>query len=71
MQHLPDQAGQYLDMGAGGDFRDHAAERAVGIILPDNGLRQYLPVAADQRNGAVVARGFKGKDERHFIGAFA
>ena len=58
-------------MGARGDFGDHAAERAVRVILPDHRLREDLPVAADQRRGAVVAGGFKGKDQCHFAQAFA
>ena len=71
VQHLADQAGKDFDMGAGGDFRDHAPERAVGVILPDHRLGEDLPVAADQRGGAVVAGGFKGKDQGHFAQAFA
>jgi hypothetical protein len=60
MQHLPHQAGQDLDMGPGGDFGDHAAERAVRIILADHRLREDLAVAADQGGGAVIAGGFEG-----------
>ena len=45
VQHLPDQARQDLDMGASGDFRNHAAERAMRVILSDDGLREDLPVA--------------------------
>jgi hypothetical protein len=71
MQDLPDQARQDLDMGPRGDFGNHAAERAVRVVLPDHGLRQYLAVAPDQRGGAVIARGFKGEDQCHFAQAFA
>ena len=52
-------------MRARGDFGDDAAERAVRFILPDHRLRQDLAVARHQRRGAVVARRFKGKDQRH------
>ena len=55
MQHLPNQAGQNLDMGAGGNFRNDPAERAVGVILANHGLGEDLPVAADQCSGAVIA----------------
>jgi hypothetical protein len=49
-------------MGAGGNFRDDAPERAVRVILADNRLRQYLPVASDQCGGAIVAGRFEGQD---------
>ena len=65
VQHLADQSGQDFDMGAGGDFRDDAAERAMRVILADDRLRKDLPVASDQRRGAVVAGRFKGEDQRH------
>jgi len=42
-------------MGAGGDFRDYAAEWAVCLILPDDGLGKNLPVRGDERSRAVVA----------------
>ena len=64
-QHLADQPGQDFDMGARGDFGHHPAERAMRLILPDHRLGEDLPVAADQRRGAVVARGFETEDERH------
>ena len=70
-KHLADQPGQDFDMGAGGDFRDHAAERPVRVILSDDRLGEDLPIAADQRRGAVVAGGFKGEDQRHLQRAFA
>ena len=57
-------------MGAGGDFRHDAAVRPMRLVLPDDGLREDLPVAGDQRRGAVVAGGFEAEDESHF-GAFA
>ena len=44
-QHLADQAGQDLDMGAGGDFGDDAAERAVRLVLADHRLGEDVPVA--------------------------
>ena len=65
VKHLPDQAGQYLDMRAGGDFGDDAAERAMGVVLADHRLGEDLPIASDQRRRAVVARGFKGENESH------
>ena len=71
VQHLADQPGQDFDMGPGGDFRDHAAERAMRVVLTDHRLRQDLPVAADQRRGAVVAGRFKGQDQCHCEPAFA
>ncbi len=71
VEHLADQAGEDFDMGAGGDFRHHAAERPVGVILPDHRLGEDLPVASDQRGGAIVAGGFEGEDQGHFVQAFA
>ncbi len=54
-QHLADQAGKDIDMGARGNFGDNAAERAVRFILADHRLGEDLPVAGHQRGGAVVA----------------
>ena len=54
-QHPLDQARQDLDMGARRDLRHHAAIRLVRAVLPDDGLSKDLPVAGDQRRGAVVA----------------
>ena len=65
VEHLADQRRQYLDMRTSGDFGHDAPKRAVRVILADDGLRQYLPVASDQGHGAVVAGRFKGKDQRH------
>ena len=65
MQHLANQSRQDLDMGASGNFRNYAAKGAVRVVLPDHGLRQDLPIAANQRRGTVVARGFEGKNEGH------
>ena len=53
-QHPADQPGQYLDMRAGGNFGDHAAKRAMRLILPHDRLRENLPVIADQRYRAIV-----------------
>ena len=64
-QHLADEAGQDLDMGAGSDFRHHPAERAVRLILADDRLGEDLAIAGHQRRGAVVARGFEAEDQRH------
>ena len=54
-QHRTDQPGQDVDMGAGGDFRHHPAERPMRLILADHRLGEDLPVAVDQRHRAVVA----------------
>ena len=48
-------------MGASCDFRNHAAERAMRVILSDDGLCEDLPVVSDQRHRAVVARGFEAR----------
>ena len=45
-QHLSDQAGQDVDMGAGGDFGHHPAERAMRVILADDRLGEDLTVAS-------------------------
>jgi hypothetical protein len=47
------------------DFRDDAAKRAMRVILADHRLREDLPVASDQRGGAIVAGRFKSQDECH------
>ena len=65
VQHLADQAGQDLDMGAGGDFGDNAAVRLVRRVLADHRLGENAPVAGHQRDRAVVARGFESEDQRH------
>ena len=70
-QHLPDQPGQDLDMGARGDLGHDAAERPVRLVLPDHRLGEDLPVAGDQRRRAVVAGGFEAEDQRHLRRAFA
>ena len=63
VDHPADQAGQDLDMGAGGDFRDDAAIGLVGGVLADDRVGEDPPVAADDRGGAVVARGFEAEDQ--------
>ena len=65
VKHLADQAGQYFDMRTGRDFRDHPTKWAMSVVLADDRLGEDLPVASDQCRGAVVARGFKGKDQCH------
>lgn len=65
MQHLADQTGQDLNMRACRDFGHNAAERAMRVVLADDCLRQDLSVATDQCHGAVIARGFKGKNKSH------
>ena len=52
-------------MRAGGDFGHHAAERTMRLILPDHRLGENLPIIADQRHRAIVARRFKTENERH------
>jgi hypothetical protein len=56
---LSNQAGKYFHMSSRRDFRDDAAERAMRVILADHRLRKDLPVASDQRGGAIVAGRFK------------
>ena len=53
-------------MGARGDLRHDAAIGLVRAVLPDDRLRKDPPVAGDQRRRAVVAGGFKTKDEQSF-----
>ena len=65
VDHPPDQAGQDLDMGAGGDFGNDAAIGLVRRVLADDGVGEDPPVAADDRGGAVVARGFEAEDQSH------
>ena len=43
------------------------AERLVRLILSDHRLRQDAPVAGDQRDRAVVARGFEAEDDCHAL----
>ena len=45
---------------------NHAAERLMGLILSDDGLRQNSSVAAYQCDCTVVARRLKAKDDGHF-----
>ena len=45
-EHLADQAGQDLDMGARGDFRHDAAVGLVRAVLADHRLGEDPPVAA-------------------------
>ena len=71
VQHLPDEVGQDLDMGAGGDLRDHAAERPVRLILADDGLRQDLPVARHQRRRSCRRRRIRGRGSAPFAAPFA
>jgi hypothetical protein len=65
VQHLPHQPGQDLDMCARRDLRNDATKRAMCFVLPDHRLGKDLAVARHQRRGTVVARRFKGKDQRH------
>jgi hypothetical protein len=54
-------------MGARRDLRDHPAIGLVRGILAGHGLRQDAPVAADQRDAGVVARGFEAQYQTHFV----
>ena len=65
VQNLANQARQDFDMGPCGDFGNDATEWPMRVILADDCLRQYLPVASDQRGSAVVAGGFKGQNQCH------
>ena len=65
IQHAPNEAGQDLDMGSGGDLRHNAAIGLVRPRLSDDGLREDAPIAGDQRRGAVVARRFQAQNYRH------
>ena len=60
-----DDAVQRVDMGAGGDFRDDAAERLVRVILRHDRLSEDAPVGSNQRGGAVVAGRFEAEDQTH------
>ena len=55
-----------LDMGPGGDFRHHAAERGVGGDLAGDDVGQHLDpaglIAAHHRGGGFVAAGLEAKD---------
>ena len=66
VQHLADQSRQDFNMGPCGDFRDHAAERAMRVVLTDHRLCKDLPVASNQRRSAVVAGRFKGQYQCHW-----
>ena len=70
-QHLADQPGEDINMGARGDFRNHPAERAMRLILTDHRLGKDLPVATDQRHRAIVTRRFETENERHVGRPFA
>ena len=70
-QHLADEAGQDLDMGAGGDLRNDPAERAMRLVLADDRLGEDLAIAGDQRRGAVVAGGFEAEDRAPWAKPFA
>ena len=52
-------------MRSRGNFRHHAAEGPVRLVLPDDGLREDLPVACHERRRSVVAGRFEAEDQRH------
>ena len=49
-------------MGPRGDFRHHAAEAAVQIVLRGHDRGQHLQPIGDDRRGRFVAGGFEGED---------
>ena len=63
---LADQPVEMVEMGAGGDFRHHAAELPVLGDLRQHALGLHLAVGIDQRHGRFVAAGFEPEyDLRH------
>ncbi len=66
-QRALDDAVQHLDMGAGGDFRHHAAIGRMVVDLREHHIRQYLAdaalTAAHHRRGGFVAGGLDTEQE--------
>ncbi len=55
---LGDQAIEVFEMGAGGDFGDHAAEGPMIVQLRQHAIGKDPPVAGDHRGRRFVATGF-------------
>ena len=64
---LRDQKVEHLDMGAGGDFRHHAAKGGVLVGLRQNDIRQNAPapgrIALDDRGRGLVAGRFDAQHD--------
>ena len=58
---------EVADMGAGGDFRHHAAIGRVVLRLGQHEVRQDMPpaigLAPHHGGGGLVARGFDAEDQ--------
>src|SRR3546814_9110244 len=62
-ERLFDERGENLDMRARGDFGHHAAIGPVRRFLPREAVRDDRAVAAHERRGGFVARGFEAQDQ--------
>ena len=54
---------QPIGMGTRREFRHHAAERPVRLILAGDALCQYAAVGAHQGHGGFVATGFDSENK--------
>ena len=61
-QGLVDHRQDALEMGAGGDFRHHAAEAPVQVVLRGHDRGQHLQPVGHDRRGRFVAGGFERED---------
>ena len=64
-QHGSDQGGNPFRMGAGSNFGNDPAIRAMGIILRGDTLRHNAALTIHQRSRRFVTGRFNAEDNRH------